>query len=277
MQEKDAPRARRKRNTDAPKSHPVFTTLASLAALSAVGVKDVAGQEAPPPADSWETTITPRKNSREPRAGGWQVRVQRAPFAEPDFVNSYNPTLFLNTKGDAIPPSGHVEFCQTYAKLCDPHQHSPRELMERHELDEFTQLQLSQALQTAFSEIVQVADKDQMHGRPEKWDIPVRLRPDGYKEGDCEDFDLWWVEHLAKRGFRRNNLVIAAVRTEPVRGVRELHAVLVVRTKDGDYILDNRYRAVRSLAEARAAGYTFISRQSFLDPRVWLAVVNPVD
>jgi predicted transglutaminase-like cysteine proteinase len=47
----------------------------------------------------------------------------------------------------------------------------------------------------------------------------------------------------------------------------------MVRLKEGDYVLDNRKREVAPWSEyATKHGYTFLSRQSYLDPTVWVSL-----
>jgi predicted transglutaminase-like cysteine proteinase len=49
----------------------------------------------------------------------------------------------------------------------------------------------------------------------------------------------------------------------------EGHAVLTVRTSQGDFVLDNKTSDVRIWHKT---GYRFVMRQSYVDPKVWLSL-----
>ena len=82
-------------------------------------------------------------------------------------------------------------------------------------------------------------------------------------EGDCEDYVLSKRSMLIKHGVSAGSLRIAYTHTR--RG--EPHAVLVVKTSQGDYVLDNLNNAVKTL---RASGYN-IRTMSTANPRSWSA------
>src|SRR3954471_7261212 len=76
---------------------------------------------------------------------------------------------------------------------------------------------------------------DQDHwGVVDRWDLPE----DGY--GDCEDYQLLKRKLLAERGLPRRAMRMTVVIDE----LNEGHAVLMIRTDRGDYILDNKTNAV---------------------------------
>jgi predicted transglutaminase-like cysteine proteinase len=79
--------------------------------------------------------------------------------------------------------------------------------------------------------------------------------------GDCEDYVLAKRRALIKAGLPASSLRIAYVKTK--KGVG--HAILVVKTSRGDYVLDNLNKSVRPLSQA---GYRIIS-MSGSDPRKW--------
>ena len=82
-------------------------------------------------------------------------------------------------------------------------------------------------------------------------------------EGDCEDYVLTKRSMLIRNGVSAGSLRIAYTHTR--RG--EPHAVLVVRTSEGDYVLDNLNNSVKTL---RASGYT-IRSISNANPTNWSA------
>lgn len=79
--------------------------------------------------------------------------------------------------------------------------------------------------------------------------------------GDCEDYVITKRSRLIKMGLPASALRIAYAKTRSGEG----HAVLVVRTSEGDYVLDNRTNAIRPKAQA---GLRFIS-MSGSNPKTW--------
>ena len=85
-------------------------------------------------------------------------------------------------------------------------------------------------------------------GVVDSWDIPE----DGY--GDCEDYQLLKRRILAEQGLSRRAMRMTVVIDEQGEG----HAVLMVRTDRGDFILDNKTNTVLSW---RNTGYAYIKRE----------------
>jgi predicted transglutaminase-like cysteine proteinase len=85
-------------------------------------------------------------------------------------------------------------------------------------------------------------------GVDDHWD----LAEDGY--GDCEDYQLVKRKRLVEAGFPRRALRMTVVMDEQGAG----HAVMMVRTDRGDFILDNKRNAVLSWNQT---GYTYVKRE----------------
>lgn len=83
----------------------------------------------------------------------------------------------------------------------------------------------------------------------------------GVNRGDCEDYVLAKRAELMRRGFPASALRIAAVRTRQGEG----HAVLVVRTDQGDLVLDN---LTSQLKFSNTTGLTFVAMTA-ADGRTW--------
>ena len=79
--------------------------------------------------------------------------------------------------------------------------------------------------------------------------------------GDCEDYVLAKRRALIKAGIPASSLRIAYVKTKRGEG----HAILVVKTSKGDFVLDNLNRSVRPLSQS---GYRIIS-MSGANPKQW--------
>ena len=93
-------------------------------------------------------------------------------------------------------------------------------------------------------------------GKTDVWKI-------GGSSGDCEDYALTKRAALLRKGFPSSSLLMTSVVTR--RG--ESHAVLMVRTDRGDFVLDNLNSLVKPWS---ATGYRFISMQSPDNPRMWV-------
>ena len=88
--------------------------------------------------------------------------------------------------------------------------------------------------------------------------------PDDGK-GDCEDLQLLKRRILISSGYPRQALMMTVVRDEQGEG----HAVLMVRTDHGDFILDNKTDEVKNW---QATAYDFYKRQSQENPNEWVLI-----
>ena len=97
-------------------------------------------------------------------------------------------------------------------------------------------------------EIEAITDQDHW-GVVDRWDLPT----DG--KGDCEDYALLKRKRLAEAGIPRRALLMTVVIDEENAG----HAVLMIRTDRGDYILDNKRNAILPWGQT---GYVYVKRES---------------
>lgn len=97
-------------------------------------------------------------------------------------------------------------------------------------------------------EIEAITDQDHW-GVVDRWDIPT----DG--KGDCEDYVLLKRLRLAEAGVPRRAMRVTVVIDEENAG----HAVLMIRTDRGDFILDNKRNAILPWSQT---GYTYVKRES---------------
>lgn len=98
-----------------------------------------------------------------------------------------------------------------------------------------------------------------IYGRNEFWTRPSSTRS---ALADCEDYALEKRAALIAEGIPAAALTIATALT----ATNEPHAVLVLETTKGDYVLDNLSRDVRRWSRI---DYTWEARQSASDPLVW--------
>jgi predicted transglutaminase-like cysteine proteinase len=158
----------------------------------------------------------------------------------------------MPTAGPTSQPVGHYEFCQRYPGEC---RRNPVRAV----------VKLTPALWAKITEINYSANvsifprtDDEMHGVPELWSYPT-------DQGDCEDYVLYKQRALEKEGVPASALLITVVKQRNGDG----HAVLTVRTDQGDYVLDNLDDRVLSWD---MTPYTYLKRQSDADAGRWVAV-----
>jgi predicted transglutaminase-like cysteine proteinase len=157
--------------------------------------------------------------------------------------------------GDNRPPIGWVEFCarRAYAAECavDPSEPEKVELTPK-------LWRLVTGVNTRVNkEIEPITDMDHW-GVVERWD----LAEDG--KGDCEEYVLIKRKRLAEAGVPRRALRAVVVIDEENAG----HAVLMLRTDKGDFILDNKRNAVLAWHQT---GYVYVKRES-QDRIGWVAL-----
>ncbi len=113
-------------------------------------------------------------------------------------------------------------------------------------------------INTRYNEAIVAASDLTIHGQSDVWTVGGRF-------GDCEDYSLAKRRALIASGVSPSALSIAVVRTP--KGVG--HAVLVVRTDRGDFVLDNRRAEVLGWDET---GYRWYKITSPDDPRQWVNI-----
>lgn len=160
---------------------------------------------------------------------------------------------FMKIYGPAQPPYGFVRFCESNPKHCAQTGFGEARITATPErLSELDEVNRS------VNARVQPLTDQEIYGVTEYWTIPD-------KYGDCEDYVLLKRHLLIQRGWPASALLITVVRDENGDG----HAVLTVRTSQGDYILDNKVPDVRIWS---STPYQYVMRQSYVNPRVWVSL-----
>lgn len=132
-------------------------------------------------------------------------------------------------------------------------------------LDRSTRALLQRINNTMNRTIVAARDED-LHGA-DVWG--ARRGGDGRYYGDCEDYALAKRDALLRHGLPAHALSLVVARTR----AGETHAVLVVTTDRGDYVLDNLSYWVRPWEEV---DYRWIARQNAGEASDWRAVAPPL-
>jgi predicted transglutaminase-like cysteine proteinase len=160
----------------------------------------------------------------------------------------------VDTTGTARPVQGWVKFCERYAGECDVNPAEPATI----KLTTKTWRTLNEVNRRVNTTVKPKTDADHW-GVVDRWDVPE----DGY--GDCEDYQLLKRRILVERyHLPRRALRMTVVIDEQGEG----HAVLMVRTDEGDLILDNKRSSIRAWHQT---GYIFVKREG-QDSREWVSL-----
>ena len=155
--------------------------------------------------------------------------------------------------GDAKPLAAWTEFCQRVPSECavDPSEPAQVQLTPR------TWNAIVAINNRVNGSLRAMTDEDHW-GLADRWDLPS----DG--AGDCEDFQLLKRRLLAQEGLPRRAMRMTVV----IDGRGDGHAVLMIRTDRGDFVLDNKTNAIRPWYET---GYVFVKRES-QDRVAWVSL-----
>ncbi|MEW4462147.1 MULTISPECIES: transglutaminase-like cysteine peptidase [Hyphomicrobiales] len=150
-------------------------------------------------------------------------------------------------------PIGHYELCRRMPGECaaQPSNVQPENLSQSL-LDRLkaTTVEVNRAVKP-------VSDLDN-YGSEEVW-----AYPEG--RGDCEDYALEKKKRLSEAGLPPGNLLLTVVRKPDGEG----HAVLTVRTDNGDFVRDNLDDRVRLW---RAIDYEYLKRQDTKHAGRWVTI-----
>lgn len=106
-----------------------------------------------------------------------------------------------------------------------------------------------------------------LYGEDERWVLNTR-------HGDCEDFAIRKRNRLIKMGWPSSALLITIVRTPEKR----MHALLIVRTREGDLVLDKTTHGPDPIRLWSDTSYEYVAQQSVHNPRRWVSLVHgPID
>lgn len=158
------------------------------------------------------------------------------------------------TGGVTSQPIGHYDFCKMNRAECAirPADQTPVRMTGA------LWAQLAR-VNAAVNAAVQPMNDIDIYGKDEVWTYPAQ------GVGDCEDYVLEKRRRLHRLGVSLSNLLITVVRKPDGEG----HAVLTVRTSNGDFILDNLTDKVRPWDET---GYRFLKRQATDHTGRWVSI-----
>lgn len=179
------------------------------------------------------------------------VMVATPVVAERGPAQKQKHSPFMRIYGPSLPPHGYVAFCELNPSKC----RADGGLLKRPELTTTKLLELDEVNRLVNEAIEPVTDQE-VYGVSEFWTLPV-------DRGDCEDYALLKRQILIRRGWPKSALLLTVVRDENGAG----HAVLTVRTAQGDFIADNKNSEIKGWQDTP---YEYVMRQSYLNPRNWM-------
>jgi predicted transglutaminase-like cysteine proteinase len=156
----------------------------------------------------------------------------------------------------AIPPQGHTDFCSRHAAECS--QTSIHAYAVRYDSAIKTLEATTFMINHSYEPML---DRDN-YKREEYWNYPDNGK------ADCEDYVLMKRKLLIEKyDFPPSSLLIAFVKDHNNEG----HAVLLVRTDRGAYVLDNLTDEVKPWNET---GYKFVQATNPLYSRSWVKLTQ---
>ncbi len=173
------------------------------------------------------------------------------------FAGQDRASPFMRIYGSTLPPYGYVRFCETFRRECA--RGAFEEVRFNADADRMAELD---RINRHVNRTIEPATDMEIYGETEVWTLPT-------SRGDCEDYALLKRHLLRAQGWPVSALLMTVVRDEKGEG----HAVLTVRTAQGDFVLDNKVDDIKTWHKV---GYTYVMRQSYIDPNVWVSL-DPKD
>jgi predicted transglutaminase-like cysteine proteinase len=159
---------------------------------------------------------------------------------------------FLYAKSATTAPPGAHRLCTRYKWACTR--------SGKPQVNSTVALEIAKLVNNQVNRQTRQIEDQLQYGKEKYWALPSS------RGGDCEDIVLLKKTRLMNNGLSSNDLLIATV----LDLNRKSHAVLVLRAKRGDYVLDSyRNRIVRWYN----TGYTFLKMQNPKSPCRWNAIL----
>ena len=147
------------------------------------------------------------------------------------------------------PPAGHVYYCANNPAACSRYGQGAVKLS-----------------QSSWDQLIEINNtinhsiKAKADGRIDEWSSYVT-------EGDCEDYALTKQQELLSKGWPSDSLLLATAFLPD----GTYHAVLIVRTDRGEFVLDNLNPSVLPWQEVP---YRWNKRQAVGNPQIWQRVAG---
>jgi predicted transglutaminase-like cysteine proteinase len=161
----------------------------------------------------------------------------------------------IQSSGLAGPTPAWIDFCNRQPQECAVDLSEPEMIL----LDQRSWDRINRVNTHVNRTILPVSDQDHW-GVLDRWDYP----DDGL--GDCEDIQLLKRKLLVDAGLPRRAMRMTVVIDEDGAG----HAVMMIHTSYGDFILDNKRNEVLAWQET---SYRFVKREG-MDGMEWVWLQN---
>ena len=163
--------------------------------------------------------------------------------------------LSMQTGRVTSQPIGHYEFCKQFTTECKPVKGSGA----APKVTDYGWEVIKEINRAVNFSVMPKTDLE-LFGKEEVWTYPDVA-------GDCEDYVLLKRHMLIERGFSPADALITVVRKPDGEG----HAVLTLRTSEGDYVLDNLVDEVKNW---RKTPYSYLKRQAANNSGRWVTIEN---
>ena len=155
-------------------------------------------------------------------------------------------------------PIGHYEFCKKFTAECAPVKGSGA----APKVTDYGWDVIREINRAVNFSVMPKTDLE-LFGKEEVWAYPTIA-------GDCEDYVLLKRHMLINRGFSPSDVLITVVRKPDGEG----HAVLTLRTTEGDFVLDNLVDDVKNW---RKTPYSYLKRQASNNSGRWVTIETGKD
>ncbi|KGF70309.1 transglutaminase [Hoeflea sp. BAL378] len=166
--------------------------------------------------------------------------------------------LSMQTGRITSQPIGHYEFCKQFSAECK----SVKGSGAAPKVTDYGWDVIREINRAVNFSVMPKTDLE-LFGKEEVWAYPDIA-------GDCEDYVLLKRHMLIERGFSPADALITVVRKPDGEG----HAVLTLRTSEGDYVLDNLVDEVKNW---RDTPYSYLKRQASNNSGRWVTIENGSD
>lgn len=166
--------------------------------------------------------------------------------------------LSMQTGRITSQPIGHYEFCKQFNSECEPVKGSGA----APKVTDYGWDVIREINRAVNFSVMPKTDLE-LFGKEEVWTYPQIA-------GDCEDYVLLKRHMLMERGFSAADVLITVVRKPDGEG----HAVLTLRTSEGDFVLDNLEDDVKLW---RDTPYSYLKRQASNNSGRWVTIENSTE
>lgn len=170
-------------------------------------------------------------------------------------IDFANPAFAQTGASQTSIPVGAADFCRTHRAECKPN----GKVVAAVTLTQNLWKQLL-SVNAKYNQTIVPETDQQLYKTVEFWTYP-----NGY--GDCEDYALAKRRELIQLGWPASALLMTVARQQNGEG----HAVLMVRTDRGDFILDNQEGLIKLWSDTP---YKYVKRQSQANPGAWVDIYD---